>query len=133
MTRAHPELAALAEPVADQVKQLREVSESLLRKHGREIAERQFHQKRLSDMVADIYSQIAVLSRVTAIFDDQGVETSGQERYIAETFCTRAAGRVAGRLQADREQRRRADDGDRQAGIPARRVRLLPVRRLSFA
>ena len=31
---------------------------------------------------------------MTSIFEDQGVEPSGQERYIADTFCTRAAGRV---------------------------------------
>ena len=36
-----------------------------------------------------------MLSRVTPIFEEQGVEPSGQERYIADTFCTRAAGRVA--------------------------------------
>ena len=35
-----------------------------------------------------------MLSRVTQIFEDQGVEPSGQERYIADTFCTRAADRV---------------------------------------
>ena len=58
---------------------------------SKEIMERQFQQKRLADAVSDIYAQIAVLSRVTAIFEDQGVEPSGQERYIAETFCTRAA------------------------------------------
>jgi acyl-CoA dehydrogenase family protein 9 len=39
-----------------------------------------------------------VLSRVTRIFDDQGVEPSGQERYIADTFCQRAAARVGSRL-----------------------------------
>ncbi len=31
---------------------------------------------------------------MSAIFADQGVEPSGQERYIADTFCSRAAGRV---------------------------------------
>jgi hypothetical protein len=31
-------------------------------------------------------AQVAVLSRVTAIFEDQGVEPSGQERFIAQTF-----------------------------------------------
>ena len=30
----------------------------------------------------------------TRIFEEHGVEPSGQERYIAETFCTRAARRV---------------------------------------
>jgi acyl-CoA dehydrogenase family protein 9 len=37
---------------------------------------------------------VAVLSRVTAVFDEHGVEPSGQERYIAQTFCTRAAARA---------------------------------------
>ena len=95
---AHPELKHHADAVSDQVKQLRDVSESLLRKHGREIVHRGFQHKRLADSLADIYAQIAVLSRVSSIFDDQGVEPSGQERYIAETFCTRAADRVRGRF-----------------------------------
>jgi acyl-CoA dehydrogenase family protein 9 len=60
--------------------------------------ERQFHQKRLADAAADIYAQIAVLSRVTSIFEDHGVELSAQERYIADTFCARAAGRVRSRF-----------------------------------
>jgi acyl-CoA dehydrogenase family member 9 len=94
ITRSHDQLKPLAEPVTDQVKRLRDVSESLLREHKRDVAQRQFHQKRVADAVADIYAQIAVLSRVSSIFDEQGVEPSGQERYIAETFCTRAARRV---------------------------------------
>ena len=44
--------------------------------------------------MSDIYGQIAVLSRITSHLDDHGVETSGQELYIAETFCHRAAARV---------------------------------------
>jgi acyl-CoA dehydrogenase family member 9 len=99
LTRAHPELTKLAEPVTGQVQRLREASESLLRRHEAQILERQFHQKRLYDAVADIYAQVCVLSRVTSIFEDQGVEPSGQERYIAETFCTRAAARVEGNLE----------------------------------
>jgi acyl-CoA dehydrogenase family protein 9 len=98
VTMAHEELAQLAKPVGDQVKRLRDVAESQLRAHKGEIALRQFVQKRLSDAVSDVFAQIAVLSRVTQIFEEQGVEPSGQERYIAETFCTRAAGRVASNL-----------------------------------
>jgi acyl-CoA dehydrogenase family protein 9 len=94
ITKAHPELAGLADPIADQVKQLRSTTESLLREHKGEIIERQLQQKRLADAIADIYAQIAVLSRVSSIFEDQGVEPSGQERYIAETFCTRAQART---------------------------------------
>jgi len=94
ITRAHDELEALAAPVGDQVKRLASVSEALLREHRGEIAQRQFHQKRLADAVADIYAQICVLSRASAIFEEHGVEPSGQERYIAQTFCSRAEGRV---------------------------------------
>ena len=94
VTRAHDELADLAAPLTDQVKRLRDVGEALLREHGKGIADRQFQQKRLSIAVSDIYAQIAVLSRVTSILDEHGVEPSGQERYIAQTFCTRAARRV---------------------------------------
>jgi acyl-CoA dehydrogenase family protein 9 len=106
VTRAHDELSEPAASVSDQVKQLREVCESLLRRERKNVMERQFHQKRLADAAADIYAQIAVLSRVTSIFEDHGVELSAQERYIADTFCTRAAGRVRSRF----DQLERNDD-----------------------
>ena len=112
VTMAHDELAELAKPVGDQVKRLREVSENQLRTHKGEIALRQFVQKRLSDAVSDVFAQIAVLSRVTQIFEEQGVEPSGQERYIAETFCTRAAGRVQSNLDQVEE-----NDDERMTAI----------------
>jgi acyl-CoA dehydrogenase family protein 9 len=98
LTRAHPDLSAPAAAVSDQVKQLREVCESLLRAERKGIMERQFQQRRLADAAADIYAQIAVLSRVSSIFEQHGVELSAQERYIADTFCGRAAGRVRSRF-----------------------------------
>jgi acyl-CoA dehydrogenase family protein 9 len=112
LTSAHDELSSLADPISDQVKELAAVSERALRKHGKDILYRQFLQKRLADAVADIYAQIAVLSRVTSIFDDQGVEVSGQERYIAETFCTRAASRVNSNLRQVEQH-----DDDRMTAI----------------
>ena len=78
-------------PVSDQVKRAARRHRVAAAQAQQEIIERQFQQKRLADAISDIYAQIAVLSRVTPIFEDQGVEPSGQERYIAETFCTRAA------------------------------------------
>jgi acyl-CoA dehydrogenase family protein 9 len=84
--------------VTDQVQRLRATSEKLLREHGEEIIHRHWHQKRLAHAAMDIYAQVATLSRVTAIFDDQGAEASGQERYIADAFCSRAAGRVPSAL-----------------------------------
>lgn len=98
ITLAHPELERHADAVAGQVSDLAAATESLIREHKRDVMLRQLDQKRLADAIADVYAQVAVLSRVTAIFAEQGVEPSGQERYIADTFCTRAAARVRGRL-----------------------------------
>jgi acyl-CoA dehydrogenase family member 9 len=112
VTMAHDELADLAKPVGDQVKRLRDVAESQLRAHKADIALRQFVQKRLSDAVSDVFAQIAVLSRVTQIFEEHGVEPSGQERFIAETFCTRAAARVHSNLDQVEE-----NDDERMTAI----------------
>jgi acyl-CoA dehydrogenase family member 9 len=111
ITMAHEELRPHADAVSEQVKELRGLTEKLLREHRKGFIERQFEQKRLADAVADIYAQIAVLSRVTAIFADQGVETSGQERYIADTFCQRAASRVRShfdQLESNDDERMKA-------------------------
>jgi acyl-CoA dehydrogenase family protein 9 len=99
VSKAHPELAPQALSVSEQVKRLREVCEGLLRTERKGVVERQFHQKRLADAVADIYAQIAVLSRISAIFERDGVDASEQERFIAETFCTRAGSRVRSRFK----------------------------------
>jgi acyl-CoA dehydrogenase family protein 9 len=112
LSKAHPELSAQAAAVADQVKRLRDVSEGLLREHGKGIVDRQFQQKRLSDAISDIFAQVALLSRVSSILADQGADVSGQEIYIAETFCTRAAGRVGSAL--DQVE---SNDDDRMVAI----------------
>ena len=95
LTKVHDELDRHADAVSGQVAELASVSEAQLRKHKRSIVERQFIQERVADAVADIYAQVAVLSRVTSIFEEHGIEPSGQERFIADTFCERAAARVA--------------------------------------
>ncbi len=112
ITRAHDELDDHAGSVSEQVKRLRSVTEGLLREHRGGIAERQFHQKRLASAVSDIFAQVAVLSRVTAHLDEHGVEPSGQERYICDTFCRRAAARVT--LALDQVER---NDDDRMVAI----------------
>jgi acyl-CoA dehydrogenase family member 9 len=112
ITRAHDELDDLAGSVSEQVKRLRSVTEGLLREHRAGIAERQFHQKRLASAVSDVYAQIAVLSRVSSHLEEHGVEPSGQERYICDTFCRRAAARVT--LALDQVER---NDDERMVAI----------------
>ena len=80
---AHSELSSTPTRLRSGQAAARRLREAAARAQAARSSERQFAQKRLADALADIYAQIAVLSRVTAIFDDQGVEPSGQERYIA--------------------------------------------------
>jgi acyl-CoA dehydrogenase family protein 9 len=88
------------------------VGEGLLRRYRGGITDKGMHHKRFAAALADIYAQVAVLSRVTSIFEAQGVEASGQERYIAETFCTRAARRV--KLELDKIE---SNDDERMHSI----------------
>ncbi len=129
MTLAHDELSGLADPVADQVKRLRSVGEGLLRKHGRKIVDQGMSHKRLADALADVYAQIAVLSRVTSILEDQGVEASGQE--LLHRRDVLHAGRAPGQSRAgqDRAERRRAHALDRPPGLQARRSTATPCSR----
>ncbi len=98
LERVHPDLKPLADAVSDQVVRLRHVSELLLREHGRDIRDRQHHQKRLAHAVMDVFAQVATLSRVTALMDDRGADAVGTEAFIAETFTTRARRRVERQL-----------------------------------
>ena len=99
ITLAADELAKHADAVSDQVKQLRDASEGLLREHRKGFVERQLQQKRLAAAVSDIFAQAALLSRVSAMLAEQSAETLGQEMYIADTFCARAAARVGWQLE----------------------------------
>jgi acyl-CoA dehydrogenase family protein 9 len=109
---AHEELSSHADAVSEQVKRLAGTTEKLLREHKKGVIERQFQQKRLADAVSDIYAQIAVLTRVTAHLEEHGLEPSGQERYIAQTFCSRAGARV--QLALDQIE---ANDDERMLAI----------------
>ena len=93
LDRAATELAAEAERCSRQVVALRNASEHLLRTHGRSVAERQGSLKRLADSAADIYAQVATISRVSDVVDGE-TPGYGDELMIARVFCRRAADRV---------------------------------------
>jgi len=98
LEHAHPRLAARAAAVSEQVGRLRSTAEKLLREHRAAIVQQGLQHRRIADALSDVYAQIAVISRATALFGEQGVELSGQEQLIAESFCARAERRVHGLL-----------------------------------
>lgn len=119
LTHVHPELRPLAEPLSDQVVRLRHESEALLRRYGREVRTEQLAQKRLAHAAMDIVAQVATLSRVTALMNAEGADGTATERFIAETFCGRAAARVE--QQFDRLEHNDDDAMEQIARVAYRR------------
>jgi acyl-CoA dehydrogenase family protein 9 len=64
-TRVHPTLADEAGSVASIIHSLGVAVESVLRKYGKEVIERQFLQQRFANVAIDVYLSVAVLSRTT--------------------------------------------------------------------
>jgi acyl-CoA dehydrogenase family member 9 len=119
LTHVHPELRPLAGPLSEQVVQLRDSSERLLREHGRDVRTKQHQQKRLAHASMDIVAQIATLSRMTALMNRDGVEATATERFLAETYVARARDRAS--RQFDRLEHHDDDATDQIARIAYRR------------
>src|SRR5262249_27870104 len=69
-------------------------TEAVLRKHGRDIAEMQFTQKRIADMVIDLYALAACISRTTRAIERRGEEGARRETSLTQIFATAAQRRL---------------------------------------
>src|SRR5438270_1142199 len=94
ITRAHEALRKQVANVEDAVQELASMSETLLRRHGRQIVEKQFATRRLADVAIDLMAMLAVIARTTAIIDRRGAEGAQNELTMALAFCTDAHHRV---------------------------------------
>jgi acyl-CoA dehydrogenase family protein 9 len=86
---AHPAFAHHVQELAGQTVRLRDAAEAALRKHGKKVQEKQLIQRRLADAASGIYSQTAVISRATAVFQRDGDKISGAEKTVAMNFLKR--------------------------------------------
>jgi acyl-CoA dehydrogenase family protein 9 len=66
-----------------------------LRKHGKEIAEMQFTQRRIADMSIDLFALAATLSRTTKAIERKGEEGARREIELTTAFASQAAERLA--------------------------------------
>ena len=71
----------------------------MLRRHGRNIVEKQFALRRIADILIDLFVFASVLSRVTAALAARGEEKAARELEIARVFARRARGRIRGNLR----------------------------------
>ena len=95
---AHPALAKQTAVVAEQTVQLRDHAEAALRKHGKRIQEKQLIQKRLAEAASGIYSQVAVISRVSGSLAADAA-AAAPEKLVAVNYLKRAEREVARQLR----------------------------------
>jgi acyl-CoA dehydrogenase family protein 9 len=94
LTRVHPTLAREAVLFDEYVQHLARHVENTLRRHGRDIAQRQFVQRRVADMAIDLYALVACLSRASAAIDRQGTDGARRHLEYAKVFATEAHQRL---------------------------------------
>ncbi|MDL2717166.1 MAG: hypothetical protein PT977_05385, partial [Acidobacteriota bacterium] len=82
--------------------------ETILRKHGKKVVDKEYQQERIADVLIDLYAQIATLSRVTSSIAKRGEEKAAGEIEIARWFCAHARHRMVANLKA-LEKNRDAD------------------------
>jgi acyl-CoA dehydrogenase family member 9 len=77
----------------DWVPELAKNVEKVLRKHGKEISEMQYVQRRVADVVIDLFMMVACMSRATAALNARGPEAEREAR-LARAVCGRASQRI---------------------------------------
>ncbi len=98
LMRAHPVLAAETVLFERRTADLSTAVERVLRKHGKEIAERQFVQKRIAEVAMDLYALSATLSRTTRAIEARGEEGARREIELCQGFAVLAERRLEDRL-----------------------------------
>jgi acyl-CoA dehydrogenase family member 9 len=95
MTRHHPLLAPEALVFEEYVQELGRGVDAVLRRHGRDIAEMQYTQKRTADMAIDLYGLAACISRTTRAIERRGEEGARREIDLTNIFAAAAQRRLA--------------------------------------
>jgi acyl-CoA dehydrogenase family member 9 len=94
MTRAHPLLSREAVIFEELTGELATAAENVLRKHGRDIAEMQYTQKRIADICIDLYAVAACLSRTTRAIERRGEDGARREIDLTAIFTAAAQTRL---------------------------------------
>jgi acyl-CoA dehydrogenase family member 9 len=94
ITRAHESMRKQVANVEDAVQELASLTESVLRRHGRQIVEKQFATRRLADVAIDLMAMLAVISRTSSLIEQRGLARCDNEMNMALAFCTDAHHRV---------------------------------------
>jgi acyl-CoA dehydrogenase family protein 9 len=94
-SKVHPVLNREVVIFEEYTTELAKNVEKVLRKHGKEIAEMQYTQKRISDIAIDLYAIASVLSRTTRALERRGEEGARREVDLTTIFVAGAEKRLA--------------------------------------
>lgn len=95
-TKLNPALKEQAAIFEDATRDLAAAADRLLRKHGKDIINKQFATKRLADIIIDLYVLGCVLSRVNTSIEDNGIEGAAKEIEILNVFAGQTRRRIKG-------------------------------------
>jgi acyl-CoA dehydrogenase family protein 9 len=94
LSRAHPLLSREAVIFEEYTTELAQNVEAVLRKHGRDIAEMQYTQKRVAEMTMDLYAIAACLARTTRAIERRGEDGARREIDLTQIFTASAQKRL---------------------------------------
>ncbi len=100
MTRAHPLLNREAVVFEELTAELGKNVEKVLRKHGKNIAEMQYTQRRIADIAIDLYAIACVISRTSRTLDRRGEEGAKREVDLTAMFVAMAHKRLLANVSA---------------------------------
>ncbi|MEO7112415.1 MAG: acyl-CoA dehydrogenase family protein [Polyangiaceae bacterium] len=95
LTRGHAILNRESVVFEEYTIELAKNVDKMLRKHGRNIAEMQFTQKRIAEMAIDLYAIASVISRTTRAIEKRGEEGARREIDLTTLFVASAEKRLA--------------------------------------
>jgi acyl-CoA dehydrogenase family protein 9 len=95
MTRAHPLLSREVVLFEEYSAELAKNVDKAIRKHGKEIAEMQYTQRRVAELAMDLYCLAACISRTTRAIERRGEEGARREIDLTTMFATTAEGRMS--------------------------------------
>lgn len=103
LSKAHPMLAREAVLFEEYTGHLAKSIDNVLRRHGKNIAEMQYTQKRVADVAIDLYAIASVLSRTSRAIERRGEEGSRREIDLTSVFVSSAKRRLAENLASFEE------------------------------
>ena len=94
LSKAHPVLSREAVIFEEYTGELAAQTENMLRKHGRDIAEMQYTQRRIAEMAMDLFGIAACISRTTRVIEKRGQDGARREIDLTTVFTGMAHKRL---------------------------------------